>query len=52
MGTLNIYAEGTTTAKSTIWTRSGSQGNDWVKGDVNINAMNGLKVSSLLIFFL
>ncbi|XP_063405765.1 MAM and LDL-receptor class A domain-containing protein 2-like [Mytilus trossulus] len=45
MGTLNIYAEGTTTAKSAIWTRSGSQGNDWVKGEVDITAMNGLKLS-------
>ncbi|XP_076084499.1 MAM and LDL-receptor class A domain-containing protein 1-like isoform X1 [Mytilus galloprovincialis] len=45
MGTLNIYTEGTTTAKSIIWTRSGSQGNDWVKGKVNITAMHGLKIS-------
>lgn len=51
MGTLNIYTEGTTTAKSIIWTRSGSQGNDWVKGKVNITAMHGLKVSSLLNCF-
>lgn len=45
MGTLNIYTEGTNTAKSNIWTRSGSQGNDWIKGEVDIPAINGLKIT-------
>ncbi|XP_052085410.1 MAM and LDL-receptor class A domain-containing protein 2-like isoform X5 [Mytilus californianus] len=45
MGTLNVYSEGPTTVRSNIWTRSGFQGNDWIKGQVNIPAINGLKIS-------
>ncbi|XP_052085695.1 MAM and LDL-receptor class A domain-containing protein 1-like isoform X2 [Mytilus californianus] len=45
MGTLNIYSEGSNTAKSNIWTRSGAQGNDWIKGEVDIPAINGLKIT-------
>ncbi|VDI73258.1 Hypothetical predicted protein [Mytilus galloprovincialis] len=47
MGTLNIYSEGTNTAKYNIWTRSGAQGDDWIKAEIDIPAINGLKVSSL-----
>ncbi|XP_071131722.1 MAM and LDL-receptor class A domain-containing protein 1-like isoform X4 [Mytilus edulis] len=45
MGTLNIYSEGTNTAKSNIWTRSGAQGDDWIKAEIDIPAINGLKVT-------
>ncbi|XP_076109608.1 MAM and LDL-receptor class A domain-containing protein 1-like isoform X3 [Mytilus galloprovincialis] len=45
MGTLNIYSEGTNTAKSNIWTRSGAQGDDWIKAEIDIPAINGLKMT-------
>ncbi|XP_052086548.1 MAM and LDL-receptor class A domain-containing protein 1-like [Mytilus californianus] len=45
MGTLNIYTEGTNTAKSNIWTQSGAKGNDWIKGEVDIPAINGLNIT-------
>ncbi|XP_052085404.1 MAM and LDL-receptor class A domain-containing protein 1-like isoform X2 [Mytilus californianus] len=45
MGTLNIYSEGQNTAKSNIWSRSGAQGNFWIKGEVNVPAMIGRKIS-------
>ncbi|XP_076090048.1 MAM and LDL-receptor class A domain-containing protein 1-like isoform X2 [Mytilus galloprovincialis] len=45
MGTLNIYSEGTNTAKYNIWTRSGAQGDDWIKAEIDIPAINGLKMT-------
>ncbi|XP_076109613.1 MAM and LDL-receptor class A domain-containing protein 1-like isoform X2 [Mytilus galloprovincialis] len=45
MGTLNIYSEGTNTAKSNIWTRSGAQGDDWLIAEIDIPAINGLKMT-------
>ena len=49
VGTLNIYMEGQNIGKSQIWRRSGQQGNDWIKGEVDVLDTNGRKVSSSLL---
>ncbi|XP_076084855.1 MAM and LDL-receptor class A domain-containing protein 1-like isoform X1 [Mytilus galloprovincialis] len=45
VGTLNIYMEGQNIGKSQIWRRSGQQGNDWIKGEVDVLDTNGRKIS-------
>ncbi|XP_063405763.1 MAM and LDL-receptor class A domain-containing protein 1-like [Mytilus trossulus] len=45
MGALNIYIEGQNIGKSRIWRRSGQQGNDWIKGEVDVPDTNGRKIS-------
>ncbi|XP_052085693.1 MAM and LDL-receptor class A domain-containing protein 2-like [Mytilus californianus] len=45
MGTLSIHTEGTNTAKTYIWIQSGAKGNDWIKGEVDIPAIDGLKIT-------
>ncbi len=49
IGTLNVYTEGQNVAKSNVFTRSGQQGNNWLKGEVDVQAINNLKVG--LVWF-
>jgi len=44
IGTLNVYTEGQNVAKSNVFTKSGEQGNNWLKGEVDVQAINNLKV--------
>ena len=44
IGTLNVYTEGQNVAKSNVFTISGQQGNNWLKGEVDVQAINNLKV--------
>jgi len=44
IGTLNVYTEGQNVAKSNVFTKSGKQGNNWLKGEVDVQAMKNLKV--------
>jgi hypothetical protein len=44
IGTLNVYIEGQNVAKSNVFTRYGQQGNNWLKGEVDVQAINNLKV--------
>jgi hypothetical protein len=44
IGILIVYTDGQYVAKSNVFTRSGQQGNNWLKGEVDVQAMNNLKV--------
>ena len=44
IGTLNVYIEGQNVAKSNVFTRNGQQGNNWLKGEVDVQAINNLKI--------
>ncbi|XP_061190290.1 uncharacterized protein LOC133198173 [Saccostrea echinata] len=42
---LSLFSEGTNTAKSSLWTKEGNQGSDWLTAKVNVPATAGLKLS-------
>lgn len=41
---LTLYAEGTNSGKTTLWSKQGNQGSDWLTAKVNIPETQGLKV--------
>lgn len=41
---LTLFAEGTNSPKSVLWSKEGNQGSDWITAKVNVPAMQGLKV--------
>ncbi|XP_056004045.1 uncharacterized protein LOC125661029 [Ostrea edulis] len=42
---LTLFAEGTNTAKASLWSKEGNQGSDWLIAKVNVPATTGLKLS-------
>ncbi|XP_062585892.1 uncharacterized protein LOC134247569 [Saccostrea cucullata] len=42
---LTLFVEGTNTAKTSLWSKQGNQGSDWLMAQVNVPATAGLKLS-------
>lgn len=46
---LTLFSEGTNQARTSLWTKNGNQGSDWLTAKVNIPEAQGLKVYSNFI---
>ncbi|XP_048771441.2 uncharacterized protein LOC125677425 [Ostrea edulis] len=42
---LTLFAEGTNTSKTSLWSKEGNQGSDWLIAKVNVPGTEGLKLS-------
>lgn len=49
IGTLNIYTRTSTTgAMNRVWTLSGDQGDQWIRGNATINVNQNFQVKNVL----
>ena len=51
MGTLNVYVEDSSGNSNIVFTKSGSQGNQWIKAVIDLPSVDGLKVCIYLILY-
>lgn len=52
INTLNVYIESGSNLGSAVWTRKGTQGNQWLQASVVINTTTGFNVStSVFLYF-
>lgn len=50
MGTLNVYYQSGTGARTLAWSRSGDQGDQWNYVEVEIPSVSSLRVTNLHVF--